>query len=233
MDKVYDSIVEYYKDKHQTADVWVFTLRHCISLPSGEPISSVSIVNADTLDTALAAPNTLLLNMANPTSPGGCPRLTGAQEEDLFRRTNLHRSLQLSLYPLHNKLVLCKHVEVIRKGIREGYAPLEAPRYVDILSCSAVQNLGIGRFLKPSDARIMRQKIWTIFEVAKTCKYERLVLSAFGCGGFRCPPEHVSAIFRDVAYAFRGDFKEIVFAIWDESYPCSNYAVFKKTLEAC
>ena len=128
--------------------------------------------------------------------------------------------------------MLCKNVEVIRKGIREGYVPLETPSYVDIIACSAVQNMGIGKFLKPSDARVMLQKIWSIFEIAKSRGYERIVLSAFGCGGFRCPPEHVSAIFRDVVYAFRGDFKEIVFAIWDESYPCSNYAVFKKTLEA-
>lgn len=233
MEHAWSDTLERYKAAQPTGETTVLGLRPPAPPAPPANLSNVSVVNADTLDTALLAPNTLLLNMANPSRPGGNPALVGAQEEDLFRRTNLHRFLVPTLYPLHNKIVLSKHVEVVKKGLREAYAPLDAPAYVDIVSCAAVQNAHgelYGAALSPLDARKMAQKIWNIFLLAKEHKYARIVLSAFGCGGFQCPPEHVSRLFRDVLCAFHGDFEEIVFAIWDECSPCSNYAVFKKTL---
>lgn len=202
---------------------------------AGTP-THISVINADMLDTALSfsekGHKTLVLNMANPDIPGGSPCIVGAQEEDLFRRTNLHKYLPYKLYPLYKHVVLSTDVEVAYKGIREKYAPLETPVKIDIISAAAVRNIACGIYLRPSDARTMYEKIHAIFKVALENKYDTLVLSAFGCGGFNCPPEHVSAIFKRIIELdeFKTAFQNIVFAIWDESHPKCNHAIFKKTL---
>jgi uncharacterized protein (TIGR02452 family) len=207
----------------------VFPLLLLPTLPTPSSLYPVQIVNADTLDTALLVPKTVLLNMANPHFPGGYPFLVGAQEEDLFRRTNLHRYLTADLYPIANKVILSKEVTVVAKGLRESYASM-APQHIDIISCSAIRNMTLGPVMKASDAHIMARKIATVLDVARRQGYHRIVLSAFGCGGFQCPPEHVSRIFRDLLPIYAGGM-EVVFAIWDECYPKSNYAVFRETLD--
>jgi uncharacterized protein (TIGR02452 family) len=232
MQAQYKSILERYSGT-PAGDQSIFPLSPPPTLPtSTSPVvfTNVSVVNADTLDVALAVPGSLLLNMGNPITPGGNPWIVGAQEEDLFRRTNLHRYLTHSIYPLYKKVVLSRDVEVVAAGLRQGYTPLSEPAYIDILTCSAIQNTNIGPVLSSADARTMIQKIFTIFDVAKREGYRRLVLSAFGCGGFRCPPEHISRIFQKALEIYAREFEEIVFAIWDEAYPKSNYAVFRKTL---
>ncbi len=230
----YQSILQRYADT-PAGDQTIFPLSPVLpafptSFASCPSFTNVRAVNADTLDTALAVPGSLLLNMGNPTVPGGNPWVVGAQEEDLFRRTNLHRYLTSDLYPLHQKVVLSRGVEVVAAGLRQKYAPLPETMHVDILTCSAVQNSYMGPTMGVIDAHKMTRKIFTIFDVARREGYRRLVLSALGCGGFRCPPEHVSYIFRKILEVCAGDFEEIVFAIWDEAYPKSNYAVFRKTL---
>ena len=236
MDKIYASILSQYADKPQGKSDLVHVpafvqLPSVIKSPRYE--TQISVVNADTLDTALvytaAGKKTLLLNMANPDTPGGAPSLVGAQEEDLFRRTNLHKYLYYRLYPLHKRLILSRGVEVVRAGLRAGYTPLPTPAYVDIISGSAPRNRTTGTRLAPADAHALATKIATLFSTAAAGGYTHLVLSAWGCGGFGCPPEHVSLLFKQVCDAYAGVFEVITFAIWDENYPKSNYAVFKKT----
>lgn len=236
MEHQYRTILSRYADSEIAGVSSVYKTSH--SFHSTPAISSVKtnihVINADTLDTALSfsekGHKSLVLNMANPDIPGGFPCIVGSQEEDLIRRTNLHKYLPYNLYPLHKKVVLSTDVEVAYKGIREKYAPLETPSKIDIISVSAVRNTSHGMYLKPSDARTMYEKIHTIFKVALENNYDTLVLSAFGCGGFNCPPEHVSFIFKTVINEFKDTFQNIVFAIWDESHPKCNYEIFKKTL---
>jgi uncharacterized protein (TIGR02452 family) len=59
-----------------------------------------------------------------------------------------------------------------------------------------------------------------------------MVLSAFGCGAFENPPEHISQIFSEVIKEFDGAFKNITFGIYENvsmfKSKVSNYDVFKK-----
>jgi uncharacterized protein (TIGR02452 family) len=236
MDKVYASILTHYKDTPNGA-IEIIPIP-TIPLPSpGHPTfeTVVCVVNADTLDVALehvyGGHKTLLLNMAHPELPGGSPILVGAQEEDLFRRTNLHKYLIHKHYPLHKRALLARGVEVIHEGLRKKYASC-APAHIDIISSAAVQAHGIcgGTQLSPLHAQSMLSKIHNVFYTAAYYGYTHLVLSAWGCGGFECPPEHVSRLFKKVLAEYEGRFAEVTFAIWDENYPKSNYAVFTKTL---
>ena len=63
------------------------------------------------------------------------------------------------------------------------------------------------------------------------------MLSAFGCGAFKHPPEEVARIFRDEIYSVGGELPFIVFAIIDDHNsgkthnPEGNYEVFNRILD--
>ncbi len=189
----------------------------------------VSVVNKDTLDVALKYPNSLLLNMANPQIPGGYLQTVGAQEEDLFRCTDLCNYLDKSHYPLPNMTALLStKVRVFSFGLRQRYKLLSQEKQVDIITCAAVKNEILGKKITPKNAFIMKTKIELLYQTAILYKYSTLVLSAFGCGGFGCPPEHVSQLFKHVTDKYQGCIKNVIFAIFDDNHPHSNYDVFRK-----
>nr|QBK86669.1 MAG: protein of unknown function DUF2263 [Marseillevirus LCMAC102] len=190
--------------------------------------TTVSVVNDDTLDVALEHPNSLLLNMANPQTPGGYLQTIGAQEEDLFRRTDLHKYLDKSFYPLSNKALLSTKVRVFSFGLRQRYKLLSQENHVDIITCAAVKNKILGNTMNPKDISIMKIKIELLYQTAILHNYSTLILSAFGCGGFGCPPEHVSQLFKYVNNKYQGCIKNVIFAIFDDNHPHSNYDVFQK-----
>lgn len=55
---------------------------------------------------------------------------------------------------------------------------------------------------------------------------DTLVLSAWGCGAFRCPVHHVAQIFRKVLEEHAGLYPTIVFAIHGP-----NFTWFKEAFE--
>ena len=61
-----------------------------------------------------------------------------------------------------------------------------------------------------------RKKIENLFAIAHLHKHDSLVLSAFGCGAFRNPPNHIVSIFRSVIEQYAGHFDEIRFAVVDD-----------------
>jgi len=60
----------------------------------------------------------------------------------------------------------------------------------------------------------MRGLLWT----ALTNGHDSIVLGAWGCGAFRNPPNHIALLFQQVLQEpeFRGRFKRVVFAIFDD-----------------
>jgi len=190
--------------------------------------AQIFVVMQDTLDTSLDETDSVMLNMACASHPGGNPKIFGAQEEDLFRRTSLSKHLKTDLYPIPlDECILSTNVIVIKNKYRQGYKYLENPRTVDIISCPAINMNGLIWTSTTDD--LMYRKIWTIFQCACMHGYKVLVLSAFGCGGYNCDPEKVAEIFKKVLSFYRHCFKKIIFAITDiENHPKSNFNTFKR-----
>ena len=46
--------------------------------------------------------------------------------------------------------------------------------------------------------------------------HDSLVLSAFGCGAFQNPPDHIARLFKEVIEDYKGHFKMVAFAILDD-----------------
>ena len=233
------------------------TLQHQMILSSSQGIeypyqsTSVHVLNKDCLIVyeymISKGYHPLLLNMANATSPGGGYRQgDGAQEENLFRRSDYYRSLDLeldqdkstsrsycspsgdlvplpddqSMYPMDEfGAIYTSGLTVFRRPENKGYELRETPM-VDVcaLAMPAYRNptLTDQNLLNLKYSIGTRKKIETIFAIAKHHHHDCLVLSAFGCGAYRNPPKHMATIFKSVIEQYAGFFRKIYFAIIDD-----------------
>ncbi|CAF5226259.1 unnamed protein product, partial [Rotaria magnacalcarata] len=80
-------------------------------------------------------------------------------------------------------------------------------------------------------------KIENIFAIAYHHKHDCLILSAFGCGAFKNPSDHIASIFKSVIYQYAGFFNTIYFAIVDDhntgnkTNPQGNLLPFQEILD--
>jgi uncharacterized protein (TIGR02452 family) len=188
----------------------------------------VEIHNDDCIEVAVQLKeqrfNPLLLNMADWEIAGGCVDLgSAAQEEELFRRSNYFKHLLQDYYPLaNNDAYLSKGVEFYCHGVGKGYVLMDKPVALDCVASPAVRFPGVTsdfkRFASEEHARIMREKIRQLFWIAQDNGNDSLVLSAWGCGAFGCPPWHVAQLFKEICEERCGVFKKVVFAILGPNY---------------
>jgi len=225
-------------------------------------------IKADCLETSrllqLAGYNPAVLNMANRHNPGGWVQGgSGAQEENIFRRSTAFCSLfQFVPYaqeyeiPLHQEHgypipresggIYSPHLLVFRSSETTGYYLLDSPYSIDLITVPAINKpntetvnsmLQIARYLiEPS-----KEKIRAILRIGFFHGNDALVLSAFGCGAFANPPEHMASLFREVLdeEEFRNAFRLIVFAIIDDHNahrrhnPEGNLLPFQREFNRC
>ena len=188
--------------------------------------TAVQVVNADCLDVAhlvvARGEQPVVLNMANRQNPGGgVLGGAGAQEENLFRRSNLLWSLyQFAPYaseygvppnaeglrypiPRQSGGIYSPPSSVFRSSEATGYAFLAQPYHTAFVTVPAIPRPDVvereGRlWLTEPMAEATRRKIQAIFRIAALNGHTSLVLSAFGCGAYRNPAHHVARLFREV-----------------------------------
>lgn len=197
--------------------------------------------------------NPAVLNMASRRNPGGGVTTgAGAQEETLFRRTNLFRSLyqfapyaeqygikcSLHQYPLDRNFggVYTPDAIYFRESEQKGYALLEKPVSLSFITVAGMNrpDLTIGGMIANHHVEPIKNKIRTIFRMGLIHGHDSLVLGALGCGAFRNPPRHVARLFHEVIDEpeFKNRYRLIVFAILDDHNahqkhnPVGNYRPF-------
>ena len=193
-----------------------------------------------------------VLNMASFHTPGGgVLKGSSAQEEDIFRRSNIFKSLyQFSSiglefgieqreerYPLQMNFggIYTPSVTVFKGGKDVDYQLLEKPFHVDVITLAAVKNppLDNGKIVSWAEITI-KNKIRQILDIALENGNDSLVLSAFGCGAYGTPPEQMAMFFADVLASeeYQGLFKVIHFASTNGQHnPNGNIVPFKKVFE--
>lgn len=182
--------------------------------------------------------NPVILNMANAfNAGGGVTRGSMAQEEEIFRCTNLYESL----FPLHAKLaeeygfeikdkngypitkfgaIYSPDITIFREGKRNGYKLMEKPVKMAFISAAAFKDPPL--FDEDTlDLRMvpsMLQKIRAILRVALDNNHDAFVLGAWGCGAFRNPPKHIARLFHKIfeEEEFKDKFKNLTFAIIED-----------------
>lgn len=179
---------------------------------------------------------------------GGYLSGAGAQEENLFRRTNYVQHLadpdnefdperKWSYRLPEFSCVYSTNVFVIRAAEAEGYAFLCKPIAMSFVALSAYCSPALTKDkqrLIPQVAENTKRKIRCMLATGLYHDHDSLVLSALGCGAFRNPPRHMAELFKEVLEEdeFANKYKHISFAIIDDHNARreGNYQPFKEVL---
>ena len=140
----------------------------CRSRP--QSFQSIQVLRADILQTAydLAenGDSVCVLCMAGTSKPGGgIESGKGAQEENLYRRSNIARFTFLKreeLYPIPRTGCLHSMNVAIFRGPEEYGYPFISPRAVDVISCAATLKpklTPMRQYENSSTREVMRSKI--------------------------------------------------------------------------
>jgi uncharacterized protein (TIGR02452 family) len=174
----------------------------------------------------------LVLVFADDSFAGGSVQLgSGAQEESIFRRTNLSRALIPSLYPIGpTDAILCTDVTVFRGTEEEGCPFLQNPFRLSFIACPGVRCRNAE--MSATEVVALRVKVRLILQVALDAGYDAIVLGALGCGAWRCPPPQVATVFDEELKSCRGAFASVVFACLETSRGTSNFDVFSRVFAA-
>ena len=218
------------------------------SFVGGEVGTWATVLNQDILDLAWSlgqqGQKVAVLNMASDTrAGGGVARGAGAQEENLYRRTDMCFSMgnnQCQHYPLKGQALLTHPVMLLRGQEEDGYPFLTPPVQVSVISCAAVREPpldDLGGYASLNIEQKMRQAVRNILEAAVLSQCDVLLLSAFGCGAYKNPPHEVAQIFKqELAHRNLG---QVFFCIQDDHNaghywnPSGNYHAFKVFFPCC
>lgn len=226
-----------------------------VSSPDGR----VAVIKGDWGDVAQDLTRTYgvcfaVLNMASPYVPGG-GYVKGmiAQEENLFRRTDCHfqvgpeeyDAVQDRYLPEMTRL-LCGEAGLVHLDTRRprvcirgsedrsrndlGYRWLADDEVFPFFELRAsAQDLRGGAPFDPADAR---RRIAAQLDTLCAHGIRHAVLSAFGCGAFRNPPDQVAQLYREEITARRDRFSLIAFAIYWAGYGPDNFTPFAEILRS-
>ncbi len=199
-----------------------------------------------------------VLNMANAYTPGGgCDEGLIAQEENMYRRSDCRLKVpdreiatdRRSYTPAATDLVngkdglvafdetsryCIKGPEVGNQG--DGYARLAQDEIFPFYELrSAAQDLRprfAGSPDKEFDEDMARRKIAAQLQTLIKYGQRHVVLSAFGCGAFKNPPDVIARLYREELAKRAQHFDVVAFAIYDPGYgPRGNEAIFRKEFE--
>lgn len=210
------------------------------------PSTRVEVTGEDTLVAGYrlytAGLNPCILNFADDLDAGGVvDNGNSAQEESLWRRTNLCATQLQEFYPLVQAPVgvqegIYSPLVTVFKGTEPECADLAHPWSAAFIAVPGLKfpRVNSQKMLNLDDMVAMRAKIELIFQTAKEAGHESLVLGALGCGVWRAPPKHIAEIFRSACAQYNGVFRHIVFAclIRGPASSESNYSIFKEALVA-
>lgn len=206
--------------------------------------AKVSVVNQSVIDIFIdSGYHYGVLNFASAYHPGG-GHLNGAlaQEETLCYGSNLYllqrkfdheyyeynKSIKTKCYS--DRMIYTPDTIYIRD---DNYQLLNHLVYVDVLTSPAV-NMGAALFNgedKIKCEEIMKNRMRKILNVFS--KYnDRIILGAFGCGVFRNDPKLIANYWYDLLYneGWIYCFKEVVFAVYDNTKKQDVYNAFYKQL---
>lgn len=193
--------------------------------------TKIKIDNIDSIDCGIALQKTgldpVVLNLADYFIAGGYVDLgSGAQEESIFRRTNLFKTLRTerNFYPIEDgEAILSRKVNVLKSSEREGWKLLSKPLWLDFIAYPGIympildypdEKSGIEKArLKDHDVERLKIKIKIILQTAYHNRNDAIVMGALGCGYYKCPSVQVAEIFKEVLTEYHGVFKRIHFAI--------------------
>ena len=194
----------------------------------------ISVINTDSVSAVVEYSKlgkTCVLNMASYKRPGGgVHNGARAQEECLFRCSNLIHVVPTSFYPLEVNEALYTKDAIFFKD--KDYEYME-PVVCDVITIAAI-NLNENAKYDPVQnvteyRKITKDKIRLMVSLAAQNGVKNLILGAWGCGVFNNDPTTMSQYFSEVLIGegYSVDFYNIVFAIInDHNSVGNNFDIF-------
>ena len=194
----------------------------------------ISVINTDSVSAVVEYSKlgkTCVLNMASYRRPGGgVHNGARAQEECLFRCSNLIHVVPTSFYPLEVNEALYTKEAIFFKN--KDYDYME-PVVCDVITIAAI-NLNENAKYDPVQniteyRKITKDKIRLMVSLAAQNGVKNLILGAWGCGVFNNDPTTMSQYFSEVLIGegYSVDFDNIVFAIInDHNSVGNNFDIF-------
>lgn len=200
----------------------------------GPYITNMRTVNLDTVSAARKyhqLGKTAILNMASWKTPGGGVRRgSQAQEECLFRCSNLGDAVPEKHYPLKDNEGLYTYGAYFFRDFHYGFI---LPFQVDVITVPAY-NLNKHQINGDSEEYIegTKEKIRLILWMAHQNSVKNVILGAWGCGVYANDPVFIANTFKEVIKdEFKGAFRNIIFAVINDSNSmANNYHIFGNTL---
>jgi len=234
---VWNQTKDYYKDYPEQESILLKRLPFKPFLNHPHPYETeIDFFHDDCIDVAIdykkSGLNPLVLNMCDWDIAGG---LVGSgastQEEECFRRSNYYKHLRTDdFYPLESiDTIISNNVEYTRHGFRQGYVSMKEPVLLDMVAAPCITFPLVNNFSKKRkmidevEVHLFENKIRMLLYAGIENGNDSLVLSAWGCGAFGCPPGHVGFLFRKIIFENAGLFKKIAFAILG-----TNYTLFQE-----
>ena len=185
---------------------------------------------------------TCILNMASAKRPGGgVENGARAQEECLFRCSNLWESVPKSFYPLKiNECLYTDSATFFKDKNYEWFEPIDC----DVMTIAAINLNEMGHFLGNKVAKFKdldksvgyeentRNKIRLMVSIPANHGVKNLVLGAWGCGVYKNDPEKMSGYFNDILIGegYHSLYDNIIFAVInDHNSAGNNFEVFNKS----
>ena len=231
------NLIEVYQDTLDYSKYLLnsITTKHDFSeILTNQPPSetNIQVVNSDSVSALTEwckVGKTAVLNMASHKRPGGGV-INGAraQEECLFRCSNLGHVISSDFYPLQDNELLWTKDAIFFKDVNYGYMK---DIQVDVVTIAAINLNGLGKFQKiPHYEELTKDKIRLMLSMAVKNNIDNIILGAWGCGVFGNKPDKMAKMFKDVldeGYKF----DNVIFAIInDHNSVGNNYDEFKKII---
>lgn len=206
--------------------------------------NNILVTNLDTisaLEKYSKLGKTCILNMASAKRPGGgVEKGSNAQEESLFRRSNLWDSIDKDFYPLKIDECLYTQDSIFFKD--KNYNIIN-PIKADVITIAAFNINEIKHFIGPKILKFeeldkiiqyqknTKDKIKLMLSIPHKFKTKNLILGAWGCGVYKNDPEKISQYFKEILInqGFSKLYDNIIFAINDNDTK-NNLEIFKKNL---
>jgi uncharacterized protein (TIGR02452 family) len=180
--------------------------------------------------------NPMILNFADDLDAGGVVDNGNiAQEESLWRRTNLCATQLQDFYPLLQdpiqEGVYSPVVTVFKDTEANKCIDLETPWQAAFIAVPGLKHprLNSQKRVSEEDVERMRAKVELILQTGNVYNHDALVLGPLGCGVWHSPPHQMAVIFRNVIREHKGVCKHITFACYTKGHAGngSNYRIFK------
>lgn len=205
------------------------------------------VPNTDSLSVAQFMDNPLVLVFASAKNPGGgFMNGSNAQEEFIFRKTNLYSLVaQSDFYEKHRaevgtgskSLLYSDHMIYVKDAtvIRDKHDIVCSAWNCSFVLAAAPNIKAIKDiYLQPPTNQtfqdVFERRIRKIFDIAAKTGHRNIVLGGWGCGVFGADPKMVSETFKKVINASDSSAKfceEIIFPFPDQKDP--NYQQFEHT----